>query len=231
MTRISKRIKACRQKLEPGKYYPVKEALELLKDVSSVKFDESVEVAVNLGLDARKSDQQVRGSTVLPKGTGKQVRVAVFAQGEHAKAAAAAGADAVGFDDLAESMQKGNIDFGVIIATPEAMPVVGKLGKVLGPRGLMPNPKVGTVTDDVGPAVKNAKGGQVRYRTDKNGIIHCAIGKVSFDADSLVENLHSLLADLKKAKPGAAKGVYLKKLSLSTTMGPGVPVDQTSLME
>ena len=231
MSKLSKRIKACQEKLKPGQYYPVKEAFELLKDVSSVKFDESVEVAVNLGVDARKSDQQVRGSTVLPKGTGKKVRVAVFAQGENAKAAEEAGADAVGFDDLAASMQKGDIDFGVIIATPDAMPVVGKLGKVLGPRGLMPNPKTGTVTNDVKQAVENAKAGQVRYRTDKNGIIHCAIGKVSFDADSLVENLHSLLEDLKKAKPGAAKGVYLKKVSLSTTMGPSVLVDQASLTE
>ncbi|MCG8380543.1 MAG: 50S ribosomal protein L1 [Proteobacteria bacterium] len=229
MAKLSKRIKAYQEKLEPGKAYSVKDALELLKEISSVKFDESVEVAVNLGVDAKKSDQQVRGSTVLPKGTGKKVRVAVFAQGDNAKAAEEAGADVVGFDDLAESMQKGDIDFGVVIATPDAMPVVGKLGKVLGPRGLMPNPKVGTVTNDVKQAVENAKGGQVRYRTDKNGIIHCAIGKVSFDADSLIENLHSLLGDLKKAKPSAAKGVYLKKISLSTTMGPGVLVDQASL--
>lgn len=229
MAKLSKRIKAYQEKLEPGKAYLVKEALELLKEVSSVKFDESVEVAVNLGVDARKSDQQVRGSTVLPKGTGKTVKVAVFAQGENAKLAEEAGADAVGFDDLAESMKKGDIDYGVVIATPDAMPVVGKLGQILGPRGLMPNPKVGTVTNDVKQAVENAKGGQVRYRTDKNGIIHCVIGKVSFDVDSLVENLDSLLSDLKKAKPSAAKGVYLRKISLSTTMGPGVLVDQTSL--
>ena len=229
MAKLSKRVKAYQEKIEPGKAYLVKEALEILKEVSSVKFDESVEVAVNLGVDARKSDQQVRGSTVLPKGTGKQVRVAVFAQGDNAKAAEAAGADAVGFEDLAESMQKGDIDYGVVIATPDAMPIVGKLGKVLGPRGLMPNPKVGTVTTDVKQAVENAKGGQVRYRTDKNGIIHCAIGKVSFDADSLSENLRSLLGDLQKAKPSAAKGIYLKKISLSTTMGPGVLVDQASL--
>ena len=182
--------------------------MALLKEISSVKFDESVEVAVNLGVDARKSDQQVRGSTVLPKGTGKKVRVAVFAQGDNAKAAEEAGADTVGFEDLAESMQKGDIDFGVVIATPDAMPIVGKLGKVLGPRGLMPNPKVGTVTTDVKQAVENAKGGQVRYRTDKNGIIHCAIGKASFDVDSLIENLNSLLGDLQKAKPSAAKGIY-----------------------
>lgn len=229
--KLSKRIKAFRDKVEPEKMYPVKEALTILKDVSSVKFDESVEVAVNLGVDARKSDQQVRGSTVLPKGTGKTVKVAVFAQGAQADAAKEAGADAVGFDDLAESMQKGDIDFGVVIATPDAMPVVGKLGKVLGPRGLMPNPKVGTVTADVKQAVENAKGGQVRYRTDKNGIIHCAIGKVSFDVDSLLENLNSLLGDLQKAKPSAAKGIYLKKISLSTTMGPGVQIDQASLSE
>ncbi len=231
MAKISKRTKAYQDKIEPGKAYLVKEALELLKEVSSVKFDESVEVAVNLGVDARKSDQQVRGSTVLPKGTGKTVRVAVFAQGENAKIAEAAGADVVGFDDLAESMQKGDIDYGVVIATPDAMPVVGKLGQVLGPRGLMPNPKVGTVSNDVKQAVENAKGGQVRYRTDKNGIIHCAIGKVSFDADSLVENLHSLLGDLQKAKPSSAKGIYLKKISLSTTMGPGLLVDQSSLSD
>jgi len=184
-----------------------------------------------LGVDARKSDQQVRGSTVLPKGTGKTVKVAVFAQGAQADAAKTAGADAVGFEDLAEAMQKGDIDYGVVIATPDAMPIVGKLGKVLGPRGLMPNPKVGTVTTDVKQAVENAKGGQVRYRTDKNGIIHCAIGKVSCDVDSLLENLNSLLGDLKKAKPSAAKGVYLKKISLSTTMGPGVQIDQATLTE
>jgi large subunit ribosomal protein L1 len=229
MAKLSKRIKGYQDKVEPGKFYPVKDALELLKGISSVKFDESVDVAVNLGVDARKSDQQVRGSTVLPKGTGKTVRVAVFAQGENAKAAEAAGADVVGFDDLAEAMTKGDIDYGVVIATPDAMPVVGKLGKVLGPRGLMPNPKVGTVTNDVKQAVENAKGGQVRYRTDKNGIIHCTIGKVSFDADSLIENLHSLLIDLQKAKPTSAKGIYLGKVSISTTMGPGVLVDQASL--
>ncbi|MBL1141771.1 MAG: 50S ribosomal protein L1 [Proteobacteria bacterium] len=231
MAKLSKRIKAYQDKVEPGKVYLVKEALDLLKEVSSVKFDESVEVAVNLGVDARKSDQQVRGSTVLPKGTGKTVRVAVFAQGENAKIAEEAGADAVGFEDLAESMKKGDIDYGVVIATPDAMPVVGKLGQILGPRGLMPNPKVGTVSNDVKQAVENAKGGQVRYRTDKNGIIHCVIGKVSFDADSLIENLHMLLGDLKKAKPSAAKGVYLKKISLSTTMGPGLLVDQSSLAD
>jgi len=229
MAKLSKRTKAFQEKVEPGKAYEVKEALQILKDLSTVKFDESVEVAVNLGVDAKKSDQQVRGSTVLPQGTGKTVRVAVFAQGEQAETAKAAGADTVGFDDLAESMQKGDIDYGVVIATPDAMGIVGKLGKVLGPRGLMPNPKVGTVTKDVEQAVKNAKGGQVRYRTDKNGIIHCVIGKVSFDVDALVENLNSLLGDLNKAKPSASKGVYLKKLSLSTTMGPGIIIDQASI--
>ena len=229
MARQSKRIKSIREKIEHGKLYPVTEALQLLKECSAVKFDESVEVAVNLGVDARKSDQQVRGSTVLPKGTGKTVRVAVFAQGESADAAREAGADAVGFEDLAETMQKGDIAFDVVIATPDAMAVVGRLGKVLGPRGLMPNPKVGTVTKDVKQAVDNAKAGQVRYRTDKNGIIHCAIGKVSFEVDALKENLDRLINDLVKAKPGNAKGVYMKKVSLSTTMGPGILVDQSSL--
>ena len=229
MVKLSKRIHAFQDKVEKGKYYSVQDAVNLLKEVSSVKFDESVEVAVNLGVDARKSDQHVRGSTVLPKGTGKTVRVAVFAEGENAKIAKAAGADTVGFEDLAEAMQKGDINYGVVIATPDAMPIVGKLGKALGPRGLMPNPKVGTVTKDVEQAVKNAKGGQVRYRTDKNGIIHCVIGKVSFDSDSLIENLHALLMDLVKIKPSSAKGAYLKKLSLSTTMGPGLLIDQTSL--
>ena len=229
MAKLSKRIHAFQDKVEKGKYYSVQDAVNLLKEVSSVKFDESVEVAVNLGVDARKSDQHVRGSTVLPKGTGKTVRVAVFAEGENAKIAKAAGADTVGFEDLAKAMQKGDINYGVVIATPDAMPIVGKLGKVLGPRGLMPNPKVGTVTKDVEQAVKNAKGGQVRYRTDKNGIIHCVIGKVSFDSDSLIENLHTLLTDLVKIKPSSAKGAYLEKLSLSTTMGPGLLIDQTSL--
>jgi large subunit ribosomal protein L1 len=229
VAKLSKRIHAFQDKVEKGKYYSVQDAVNLLKEVSSVKFDESVEVAVNLGVDARKSDQHVRGSTVLPKGTGKTVRVAVFAEGENAKIAKAAGADTVGFEDLAEAMQKGDINYGVVIATPDAMPIVGKLGKALGPRGLMPNPKVGTVTKDVEQAVKNAKGGQVRYRTDKNGIIHCVIGKVSFDSDSLIENLHALLMDLVKIKPSSAKGAYLKKLSLSTTMGPGLLIDQTSL--
>ena len=231
MAKLSRRGRALAEKLEPGRVYAVEDALALLKQVSTVKFDESVEVAVNLGVDARKSDQQVRGSTVLPQGTGKTVRVAVFAQGENARAAEAAGADAVGLEDLAEAMQKGELDFGVVIASPDAMPVVGRLGRILGPRGLMPNPKVGTVTQDVKQAVENAKGGQIRYRTDKNGIIHCLIGKLSFPAAALIENLRALLSDLHKAKPASSKGVYLKKISLSTTMGPGVSIDQSSLTE
>ena len=229
MAKLSKRINAFRDKVELGKYYSIQDAVNLLKEISSVKFDESVEVAINLGVDARKSDQQVRGSTVLPKGTGKTVKVAVFTEGENAKLAKAAGADVVGFEDLAETMQKGAVNYDVVIATPDAMPVVGKLGKVLGPRGLMPNPKDGTVTKDIEQAVKNSKSGQVRYKTDKKGIIHCVIGKVSFETDSLIENLHTLLADLAKIKPSSAKGTYLKKLSLSTTMGPGLLVDQSSL--
>ncbi len=226
---ISKRVKSWADKIDSEKFYPLTEALQILKECSTVKFDESVEVAVNLGIDARKSDQAVRGATVLPKGTGKTVRVAVFAQGEQAEAAKAAGADMVGFEDLAKRMQAGEIDFDVIVATPDAMPVVSKLGKILGPRGLMPNPKVGTVSTDAAQAVVNAKAGQVRYRTDKNGIIHCAIGKVSFEVDALKENFESLLADLIKAKPSSAKGIYLMKISLSTTMGPGIKVDQSSL--
>jgi len=226
---ISKRVKSWKEKIDTEKLYTLTEALQLLKECSTVKFDESVEVAVNLGIDARKSDQAVRGATVLPKGTGKTVRVAVFAQGEQAEAAKDAGADVVGFEDLAERVLAGEMDFDVIVATPDAMPVVSKLGKILGPRGLMPNPKVGTVSADAGQAVMNAKAGQVRYRTDKNGIIHCAIGKVSFEVDALKENLETLLADLNKAKPSSAKGVYMKKVSLSTTMGPGIAVDQSSL--
>ncbi len=231
MTGLSRRVKSYQEKIEQGKAYPVKSALQLLKEISSVKFDESVEVAVNLGVDARKSDQQVRGATVLPNGTGKTVRVAVFAQGENAEIAKAAGADTVGFEELAESMQKGDINFDAVIATLDAMPIVGKLGRLLGPRGLMPNPKVGTVTDDVKQAVENAKGGQVRYRTDKNGIIHCVIGKVSFEVEALLENLNFLLSDLKKARPASFKGVYLRKISLSTTMGPGILLDQTGLLD
>ena len=229
MASLTKRKKAILEKVQPGKQYPVLEALQLLKDVTAVKFDESVEVAINLGIDPRKSEQAVRGSSVLPRGTGKVVKVAVFAQGAQAEEARAAGADAVGFNDLVERMLAGDMDYQVVIATPDAMPQVSKLGKVLGPRGLMPNPKVGTVTKDVRQAVQNAKGGQVRYRTDKNGIIHCVIGKVSFDPSALKENLEFLLADIVKVKPSAAKGIYLKKISVSSTMGPGLIIDQSTL--
>ena len=229
MAKISKRVKAYKEKVVPGKTYEVKEALKLLKDCSKTKFDESVEVAINLGIDPRKSDQAVRGSTVLPKGTGKSVKVAVFAQGEQAKEATATGAEYVGMNDLADKIQQGLMDFDVVIATPDAMPIIGKLGKVLGPRGLMPNPKSGTVTKDVKQAVLNAKAGQVRYKTDKNGIIHCAIGKVSFEENALMENLNALVNDLAKIKPSSSKGIYMKKVSLSTTMGPGVIVDLSTL--
>lgn len=229
MAKLSKRFKAINEKLEPGKFYAIEDALNLLKDLPRAKFVESVDVAVNLGVDPRKSDQVVRGSTVLPHGTGKTVRVAVFAQGENADKAKAAGADIVGFEDLAEEVKKGNMDFDVVIASPDAMRVVGQLGQILGPRGLMPNPKVGTVSPDVEGAVKNAKAGQVRYRTDKAGIIHCPIGTVEFDATNLKENLEALLVDLKKAKPASAKGQYMMKVSVSTTMGPGIAVDQASL--
>ncbi len=229
MSGLSKRAREARSNIDTRQPYPVLEALTLLKENATAKFDETVEVAINLGVDPRKSDQIVRGSTVLPQGTGKVVKVAVFAQGEKADEAQAAGAEYVGMQDLAEQIQGGLMDFNVVIAAPDAMPVAGKLGKLLGPRGLMPNPKVGTVTRDVGQAVRNAKAGQVRYRTDKNGIIHCGIGKTSFAAEHLKENLDTLLADLKKAKPSASKGVYLKKISLSTTMGPGIVVDQTVL--
>ena len=229
MAKQSKRAKLIAEKIKPDTSYDVIEAFGLLKECSKVKFDESVEVAVNLGVDPRKSDQVVRGSTVLPKGTGKTVRVAVFAQGELADQAKQAGADVVGFEDLEEKMKGGDINYDVVIASPDAMPIVGKLGKVLGPRGLMPNPKVGTVTKDIEQAVINAKSGQVRFRADKNGIVHCAIGKVSFEPDALKENLESLLNDLIKAKPSSAKGIYMKKVSLSTTMGPGLQVDQASL--
>ena len=229
MASLTKRKKAILEKVQPGKQYPVLDALQLLKDVTRVKFDESVEVAINLGIDPRKSEQAVRGSSVLPRGTGKVVKVAVFAQGAQAEEARAAGADAVGFNDLVDRMQAGDLNYQVVIATPDAMPQVSKLGKVLGPRGLMPNPKVGTVTKDVRLAVQNAKAGQVRYRTDKNGIIHCVIGKVSFEPSALKENLEVLLADLIKAKPGAAKGIYMKKISVSSTMGPGLIIDQSTL--
>ena len=229
MAKLSKRKQAMQEKLQSGKQYPLDDALGLLKDMPKAKFLESVDVAVNLGVDPRKSDQVVRGSTVLPNGTGKTVRVAVFAQGANADAAREAGADVVGFEDLAEQVKGGTIDFDVCIASPDAMRVVGQLGQILGPRGLMPNPKVGTVATDVAGAVKNAKGGQVRYRTDKAGIIHASIGKVDFEVQALRQNLESLLADLTKAKPSTAKGVYIQKVTVSTTMGPGVPVERSSL--
>ena len=229
MAKLSKRQKAINEKVEAGKLYPIEEAVALLKEVSAVKFAETVDVAVNLGVDAKKSDQVVRGATTLPHGTGSEVRVAVFAQGANADKATAAGADIVGMDDLAEQVKGGNLDFDVVIAEPAAMRVVGQLGTILGPRGLMPNPKTGTVTPDVETAVKNAKAGQVRYRIDKNGIIHGAIGKLSFEPLALQENLEALIADLTKAKPSAAKGVYLKKMTLSSTMGPGLVLDQSSL--
>ncbi|TVR60775.1 MAG: 50S ribosomal protein L1 [Candidatus Competibacteraceae bacterium] len=230
MAKFSKRMQAIHAKLVPGKFYPVDEALGLLKDLSGVKFREAVDVAVNLGVDPRKSDQVVRSATVLPHGTGKTVRVAVFAQGVNADAARDAGADVVGFEDLAESIKAGQLDFDVVIAAPDAMRVVGQLGKILGPRGLMPNPKVGTVTADVAGAIRNAKAGQVRYRTDKAGIIHCTIGKVDFATDQLQENLQALLQDLKKLKPATSKGVYIRRVTVSTTMGPGLAVDQATLL-
>jgi large subunit ribosomal protein L1 len=230
MAKLSKKQKVFQEKVDSEKQYAVDEALALIKDLPRAKFTESVDVAINLGVDPRKSDQVVRGSTVLPNGTGKTVRVAVFAQGENADKAKAAGADIIGFEDLAEDIKKGNMDFDVVIATPDAMRVVGTLGQVLGPRGLMPNPKVGTVTPDVEAAVKNAKAGQVRYRTDKGGIIHCPIGSVEFDVNALKENLVALLADLKKAKPASAKGQFMKKVSVSTTMGPGVSIDHADLV-
>ena len=229
MAKLSKRQKAVSEKIEHGKQYAIADALTLLKDLPRAKFLESVDVSVNLGVDPRKSDQVVRSSTILPNGTGKTIRVAVFAQGENAEKAKEAGADIVGFEDLAEEIKKGNMDFDVVIASPDAMRVVGQLGQILGPRGLMPNPKVGTVTPDVVTAVKNAKAGQVRYRTDKGGIIHCPIGNLDFDVTALHENLNTLLSDLHKAKPSSAKGIYIKKITVSSTMGPGIAVDQTSL--
>lgn len=229
MAKMSKRKKAYREKFDAEKAYPLTEALSMLKELSSVKFTESVEAAVNLGVDARKSDQQVRGSTVMPNGTGRSMRVAVFTQGENVDKAKEAGADIVGYEDLAEKVQAGEIEFDVVIATPDAMPVVGKLGQILGPKGLMPNPKTGTVTADVVTAVKNAKAGQVQYRTDKAGIVHAAIGKIDFESQALGENLSALIADLRKAKPSTSKGIYLKKLTLSTTMGPGITVDYSTV--
>ncbi len=229
MAKLSKRQKAINEKVEHGKIYTAEEALGLLKELPRAKFTESVDVAVNLGVDPRKSDQVVRGSTVMPNGTGKSVRVAVFTQGDNAEAAKAAGADVVGMEDLAEAMKGGDLNYDVVIASPDAMRVVGQLGQVLGPRGLMPNPKVGTVSPDVAGAVTNAKSGQVRYRTDKGGIIHATVGNVDFEVSALKENIEALLADLNKAKPSSAKGVYMKKISLSTTMGPGLAVDTSSL--
>ncbi len=229
MAKLSKRQKAIREKIEAGKLYGLEDAVALLKELSVVKFAESVDVSVNLGVDARKSDQQVRGATTLPSGAGKEVRVAVFTQGANADAAKEAGADIVGMDELAAQVKGGDLNFDVVIASPDAMRVVGQLGQILGPRGLMPNPKTGTVTPDVASAVKNAKAGQIRYRTDKNGIIHGGIGKVGFEAAAIKQNLEALLGDLKKAKPPSAKGIYLKKVTLSTTMGPGLVIDQSSL--
>lgn len=229
MAKMTKKEKQIAEKVESGKFYSIDDALGLLKEMPAAKFVESVDVSVNLGVDPRKSDQVVRGSTVLPNGTGKSVRVAVFTQGANADAAKEAGADIVGMEDLADEVKKGNMNFDVVIASPDAMRVVGQLGQILGPRGLMPNPKVGTVTPDVAGAVKNAKAGQVRYRTDKNGIIHCTIGKVDFNIDALRENLQALLSDLQKMKPSSAKGQYMRKVTVSTTMGPGIPVDQSSL--
>ncbi len=229
MPAVAKRLKAWKTKLTPGKQYPIDDALKLVKEFATAKFAESVDVAVNLGIDASKSDQQVRGSTVLPHGIGKAVRVAVFTSGKNQDAARAAGADIVGLEDLAEKVRAGEFNFDVVIASPDAMRVVGQLGQILGPRGLMPNPKVGTVSPDVAGAVKNAKAGQVRYRVDKAGIVHCTIGKASFELNALKENLQALMADLQKSKPPAAKGIYLKRVTLSSTMGPGVAVDYSTL--
>ncbi len=229
MAKITKRTKTAQAKIQAGKVYAIDEALSLIKECATAKFNESVDVSINLGIDTRKSDQVVRSSTVLPHGTGKVVRVAVFTQGANAELARAAGADIVGFDDLAESVKAGNMDFDVVIASPDAMRVVGQLGQILGPRGLMPNPKVGTVTPDVATAVKNAKSGQVRYRADKAGIVHCTIGKASFEVAALRGNLQALLADLNKAKPSTSKGIYMRKIAVSSTMGPGILVDQSSL--
>jgi len=229
MAKLSKKAKIIKGKVDKTKQYSVAEAVALLKELGTAKFNEAIDVSVNLGVDPRKSDQNVRGATVLPNGTGKTVRVAVFTQGPNADAAREAGADIVGMDDLGDLVKKGEMNFDVVIASPDAMRVVGQLGQILGPRGLMPNPKVGTVTPDVATAVKNAKSGQVRYRTDKSGIIHCTLGKVSFEATAIQENLEALLADLRKAKPSAAKGVYIKKITLSSTMGPGLWLDQSGI--
>ena len=226
---IAKRMKAWKDRLPPGKQYPIEEALKLVKEFAKAKFDETVDASVNLGIDASKSDQQVRGSTVMPHGTGKTVRVAVFTSGKNQEIAKAAGADIVGLEDLAAKVKAGEINFDRVIASPDAMRIVGQLGQILGPRGLMPNPKVGTVTPDVATAVKNAKAGQVTYRVDKAGIVHCTIGKASFEVTALKENLAALMADLQRAKPAAAKGQYLKRVTVSSTMGPGIAIDQGSL--
>jgi large subunit ribosomal protein L1 len=231
MAQESKRYKALRTKVEHMKLYPVQDALKIIKDNATAKFNESVDVALNLGIDAKKSDQAVRGSVVLPQGTGKSIRVAVFAQGDRAEQARAAGADIVGFDDLAADIKAGKMDFDVVIATPDAMRVVGQLGQILGPRGLMPNPKVGTVTQDVATAVKNARAGQVQYRTDKAGIVQCTIGRASFTIEALEENLRALVDAVNKARPATAKGVYLRKVSVTSTMGVGVRVDQATLAQ
>lgn len=229
MAKLSKRMKAIAEKVEKDKVYPIEEAVSLLTELSKTKIKESIDISVNLGVDPRKSDQVMRGATTLPHGTGKTVRVAVFAQGDNVAKAEAAGADLIGFEDLAESIKGGTMDFDVLIATPDAMRLVGQLGKVLGPRGLMPNPKTGTVTPDVATAVKNAKAGQIQFRTDKAGIIHGGVGQVGFDATQVRENVEALIADLRKAKPSSAKGVFFKKITLSTTMGPGVTIDQASV--
>ncbi|MDO9214398.1 MAG: 50S ribosomal protein L1 [Methylococcales bacterium] len=229
MAKLSKKAKIIKEKVDKTKQYSISEAVAILKELGTAKFAEAIDVSVNLGVDPRKSDQNVRGATVLPNGTGKTVRVAVFTQGANAEAAKAAGADIVGMDDLGDLVKKGEMNFDVVIASPDAMRVVGQLGQILGPRGLMPNPKVGTVTTDVATAVKNAKSGQVRYRTDKSGIIHCTLGKVAFEAEAVQGNLEALLADLKRMKPTAAKGVYIKKVTLSSTMGPGLWLDLGSL--
>lgn len=228
---LSKRQKSVKEKVVAGKVYPINEALELLKSLPVLKFNESVDVAINLGIDTRKSEQTVRSAVVLPNGIGKKVKVAVFAQGAQAEAAKTAGADVVGFEDLADNIKKGVFDFDVLIATPDSMRLVGQLGQILGPKGLMPNPKVGTVTAEVAVAVKNAKAGQVRYRADKGGVVHCVIGKLDFAAQALKENLEALLVDLKKTKPSTSKGIYLKKIVLSSTMGPGLVIDQNTLLE
>ncbi|WP_148255288.1 50S ribosomal protein L1 [Aidingimonas lacisalsi] len=230
MAKLSKRAKQIQEKVDSNKVYSLDEAVSLLSELSTVKFNESLDVAINLGVDPRKSDQMVRGATVMPNGTGKDVRVAVFTQGANADAAKEAGADIVGMDELAEDVKKGQLDFDVVIASPDAMRVVGQLGQILGPRGLMPNPKVGTVTPDVATAVKNAKAGQVRFRTDKNGIIHTTLGKVDFDTDAIRGNLEALVGDLKKLKPSTSKGVYLKKMTLSSTMGPGLTIDHSAFV-